>query len=381
MRKRQARRILCTMNETIYREPERIQGKGTRELRPAGPNGWAIAAIVIFVGAALWIAWQILHSNAPPPAPSITGSSSRSLAISTDGKLLAVGGLDGTLRVFSTSDGRMLASDLLPGAVMAVSFGPGDAILALAQNDSSLHIFSRDLTVHNEREVQPHPHDVAWSETLDGAVVISGGPDEVHPRLELFPAHPMGIALSTVKLFDLRAWSQPRSVAVSGDGTRVAIALSTADRNNILFYDPKARHIAAVFGVDGVPQGMLFSQSQEQRLWVTSPSAEVLTEIAPHLLKATAYPKAASTSPPVMIAVNEAARRAYTSGSLTFPEVDLDQNKIVRTLELPFRSASIALSPDGKTAYLSSDDQNRIAVVDVQNMKYLRDITWKPPQK
>ena len=369
------------MNETIYREPERIQGKGTRELRPAGPNGWAIAAVVIFVAAALWIAWQILHSTAPPPVPPITGTSSRSLAISTDGKLLAVGGLDGTLRVFSASDGRMLASDLLPGAVMAVSFGPGDAILALAQNDSNLHIFSRDLTVHNEREVQPHPHDIAWSETLDGAVVISGGADEVHPRLELFPAHPMGIALSTVQLFDLRAWSQPRSVAVSGDGTRVAIALSTANRNNLLLYDPKARHIAAVFGVDGAPQGMVFSRSQEQRLWVASPSAEVITEIAPRLLKATAYPKAASTSPPIMIAVNEAARRAYTSGSLTFPEVDLDQNKIVRTLELPFRSASIALSPDGKTAYLSSDDQNRIGVVDVQNMKYLRDITWKPPQK
>jgi len=369
------------MNETIYREPERIQGKGTRELRPAGPNWWAIGAVTVFVLAALWIAWQILHSNEPPPKPVIAGTSYRSLALSSDGKLLAVGGLDGNLRVLSTSDGRLLASDQLSGAVIAVSFGPGDAILALAQNDPNLHIFSRDLTVHNEREVQPHPHDVAWSQTLDGAVVISGGADEVHPKLELFPAHPMGIALSTVRLFDLRAWSQPRSVAISGDGTRVAIALSTANRNNLLFYDPTARHIAAIFGVNGIPQGMVFSQSQEHRLWVTSPSAEVVTEIAPHLVKPTVYPKAASTSPPVMIAVNEAARRAYTSGSLTFPEVDLDQNKIVRTVELPFRSASIALSPDGKTAYLSSDDQNRIGVVDVQNMKYLRDITWKVPAK
>jgi DNA-binding beta-propeller fold protein YncE len=263
---------------------------------------------------------------------------------------------------------------------MAISFGPGDAVLVLAQNDSNLHIFSRGLTGHTEREVQPHPHDLAWSSTLDGAVVISGGIDEVHPRLELFPAHPMGIAESTVQLFDLRAWHLPRSVGITSDGALIGITFATAGRNNVLFYDPKKRRIAGLFSVVGTPYSLAFSQ-HEERLWVTSPSAESITEIAPRKAVRTEYPKDASTSPPLMIAVNETTRRAYTSGSLTFPEVDLDQNKIVRTVELPFRSAAIVLSPDGKMAYLSSEAEDRIAIVDIENMKYLRDLSWKPPQK
>ena len=368
------------MGGTVYREPQPLQGKGTPSLRRVKTNWWLIiAVVVVLVLGAFWVASQIFHSNEPAPVPVIAGTSSRSLAISGDGKLLASGALDGTLRVFSTENGHVRSMTRLPSAVMALTFGPGDTLFALVQNDSQLHIFSGDLTVHSEREVQSHPHDLAWSQTLDGVIVISGGTDEVHPKLEIFPAHPMGIVESTVQLYDLRAWSAPRSVAASSDGTRIAIALSTR-KNNLIFYDPRVRRIAAVLTVDGTPQGMAFSE-KEERLWVASPATETITEISPRSTVTTAYPKGASTSPPIMIAVNEAARRAYTSGSLTFPEVDLDQNKIVRTVELPFRSAAIVLSPDDKTAYVSADDQNRIGVVDVQNMKYLRDITWVSPSR
>ena len=336
-----------------------------------------------FVVAAMWVAWLIFHSSEPQPPPPKTilkGTSSRSLAVSADGKLLAVGGLDGSLHLFSVPEGRVLAMTRLAAPVMAVSFGPAGTILLLAQGDAHLHILSDDLRSHIEREVQPHPHDLSWSQKLDAAIVISGGADEIHPSLEVFPAAPMGIDKSTVQLYDLRAWSLPRSVAVSSDGSRIAIALSTARRNNLIFYDPQKRHIAAAFSVDGGPQGIVFSQS-EQRLWVTSPSSEDITEIAPRTVTRILYPKGASTSPPTMIAVNEAARRAYTSGSLTFPEVDLEQKKIFRIVELPFRSAAIALSPDGNTAYVSADDQNRVGIVDLKEMKYLRDLTWKSPAK
>jgi len=370
------------MNGTVYQEPPSMPTKGTRELRPVKTNWGLVAAGVAFVLVALWLAWLILHSNEPPPPPKaiLKGTSSRSLAVSGGGKLLAVGGLDGSVQLFSVPEGHLLAITRLSTPVIAVSFGPGDTVLALARNDAHLHILSQDLRTDTEREVQPHPHDLVWSQKLDAAIVISGGADEVHPSLEVFPAEPMGIDKSTVRLYDLRAWSVPRSVAVSSDGSRIAIALSTARRNNLIFYDPQKRRIAAPFSLDGAPQGIVFSQSEE-RLWVASPSAEAITEIAPRTTTRILYPKGASTSPPIMIAVNEVARRAYTSGSLTFPEVDLDQKKIFRIVELPFRSSAIALSHDGNTAYLSSDDQNRVGLVDLKEMKYLRDLTWKTPAK
>lgn len=370
------------MNGTVYQEPPRLPAKGTRELRPVKTNWWLVAAGIVFVVAALWVAWLIFHSNepAPRPRPVLTGTSSRSLAVSADAKLLAVGGLDGTLHLFSALEGRLLATTRLVTPVMAVSFGPEGTILLLARDDAHLHIFSSDLRSDIEREVRPHPHDLVWSQKLGAAIVISGGADEVHPSLEVFPAEPMGIDKSTVQLYDLRAWSLPRSVAVSSDASRIAIALSTGRRNNLIFYDPQKRRIASALTVEGAPQGIFFSQS-EPRLWVASPSTEAITEIAPRTITRILYPKGASTSPPTMIAANEIARRAYTSGSLTFPEVDLDQKKIFRIVELPFRSAAIALSPDGNTAYLSSDDQNRVGIVDLKAMKYLHELTWKSPPR
>ena len=75
-----------------------------------------------------------------------------------------------------------------------------------------------------------------------------------------------------------------------------------------------------------------------------------------------------------MIAVNESARRAYTTGALTFPEVDLDQQKIARKFEMPTNSAAITLSQDGNTAYVSFADANKIGVLDLRDMSTYRQI-------
>jgi hypothetical protein len=78
-----------------------------------------------------------------------------------------------------------------------------------------------------------------------------------------------------------------------------------------------------------------------------------------------------------MIAVNESARHAYTTGALTFPEVDLDQRRITRTFELPTNSSGIVLSADGNTAYLTYKDANKIGVLNVQDMNSYREIALR----
>src|SRR5439155_969082 len=209
--------------------------------------------------------------------PFILGATDRSLAISPNGTLLAVGTRDGTLRLIGAESGHTLALAQLPASIEVVAFGPDDTVLALLQSQNLLYIFSNDLKTHSERLVQAHPRDVIWSQALGAAIVVAGGADDIHPSLQFFPAQPLGIANST------------------------------------------------------------------------------------------------STSPLWMIGVNESARRAYTTGALTFPEIDLAQNRIARTFELPTRSAAIVLSPDRNTAYVTYQDANKIGVINLQDMKTYRE--------
>src|SRR5207244_12758046 len=103
-------------------------------------------------------------------------------------------------------------------------------------------------------------------------------------------------------------------------------------------------------------------------------TAEDLAELTAKISAKSEFPKSASTPPLWMIGVNESARRAYTTGALTFPEIDLAQNRIARTFELPTRSAAIVLSPDRNTAYVTYQDANKIGVINLQDMKTYSEI-------
>jgi DNA-binding beta-propeller fold protein YncE len=340
--------------------------------------------------AKLWIALAALAliaivlttflASRPKPIP-ILGASSRSLAISSNGKLLLAGTMDGGLHLVSLATGKQIARAELPGAIAAVSFGPDDMVLALAQNETRLHIFSSDLRQHWERETAPQPHDVLWSAALDSAIVLSGGPDDIHARLEIFPAHPLSIANSTSQLFDLKTWSRPRHLAITGDGSRLGISFDRAARwANVIIYDVRERRAAATRLVPGSPEGIAMAANGDY-LWVASPDDESITEIGPSEVSRIELPKSASTSPPRMLVVNSATRRAYTTGSLTFPEIAVEQDKIFRipfrTLELPERSTGIVLSPDGATAYVTFEKINQIGILDLAAMKWRQAIELK----
>lgn len=360
------------MPKTVYQEPQARPAPIAQPPKSFLQKFKIPFWIATFVAATILLAFLIFKDNKPAPV-IVLGATERSIAISSNGKLLAVGTLDGSLRLVSAETGHSLAKAQLASGVAAVSFGPENSILALAQNDSNLYIFSSHLSSHGKRAVHPHPHDLLWSAALDAAVVVSGGPDEIHPKLEFFPAHPLGITNSTSYLYDLKTWTAPRNLSAPADGSRIAITLGGSRRANVIFYSPKERRVLAASLIAGAPKGIAFSQDG-MHVWVISPEAESVTEITAKARMETEFPKSASTSPVRMIAVNESARRAYTTGALTFAEVDLDQRRISRTLELPARSAGIALAPNGKIAYLTFEDRNQIGMIDVQNMKWMRAI-------
>jgi DNA-binding beta-propeller fold protein YncE len=308
------------------------------------------------------------------------GASSRSVAISRDGTRLAVGLLDGSLRVIDLSSGKLLGEHKSekPGEpplspITAVAFGPANSVLALRARESKLYIFSPELQSHTQRSIQPNAHDLVWSRALDAALVLAGGEDDLHAKIEVFPARPLGIQSSTAQLLNLVTWITPKYITVTGDGSRVAISYDSTRKMNVLIYDPRARRTTSALLLRGEPEGLAFA-ANGNALWVASPHAETVTEVTGYTVTPIQLPKLASTSPPRMIAVNQRLRRAYTTGSLTFPEIELDRRKITRTVELPERSAGIVLSPDESTAYLTFERLDIVGVVDLQAMRWVREI-------
>ena len=362
------------MPETMYEDP--TEQRSPIEYRIIPPWRERIKQprwIIAIAGGALALLLFIYIATRPEPKPIILGATDRSLAISPNGTLLAVGTRDGTLRLIGAESGHTLALAQLPASIEVVAFGPDDTVLALLQSQNLLYIFSNDLKSHSERLVQAHPRDVIWSQALGAAIVVAGGADDIHPSLQFFPAQPLGIANSTSQLFDLREWAAPVNVAATADGSRVAVTLDTNRRANVIFYDPDKRRVAATALVAGKPRGVAIAPDGSYT-WVVGATAENLTEITAKVSAKSEFPKSASTSPLWMIGVNESARRAYTTGALTFPEIDLAQNRIARTFELPTRSAAIVLSPDRNTAYVTYQDANKIGVINLQDMKTYSEI-------
>lgn len=363
--------------EQLGSAPSRVTQPRSKRKRPPIPIEWiagAAAAILLVVLA------YFLFSSRETKKVVPVGASSRSITISPDGERLAVGLLDGSLRVVDVHSGKLLGEHksqkpeeqpLSP--ITAVAFGPDDSVLVLRSGESKLHIFSSDLRSFTQRSLQRNSHDVIWSRALNAALVLAGGEDDLHAKIEVFPARPMGIQNSTSQLLNLVTWISPKYLTMTADGSRLAISYNSIRRMNVVIYDPRSRRTVTTLLLRGEPEGLVFA-ANGSRLWVTSPRSETVTEITGYTVTTTQLPKLASTSPPRMLAVNERLRRAYTTGSLTFPEIDLDQRRITRTVELPDRSAGIALSPDQSTAYVTFERHDIVGVIDLQAMRWVREI-------
>ena len=363
--------------EQLGQAPSLVTQPRPKRKRPLVPIEWiagAAAAILLVV-----LAYFVFSSRETKKIVPV-GASSRSIAISRDGERLAVGLLDGSLRVVDVNSRKILAEHksekpeeqpLAP--ITAVAFGPADSVLVLRSRESKLNIFSADLRSFTQRSLQRNSHDVVWSRALNAALVLAGGDDDLHAKIEVFPAHPMGIQSSTSQLLNLVTWIAPKYITVTADGSRLAISYDSTRKMNVVVFNPRARRTASTLLLRGEPEGLVFA-GDGSRLWVTSPHSETVTEITGYTVSTTQLPKLASTSPPRMLAVNERLRRAYTTGSLTFPEIDLDRRRITRTVELPDRSAGIALSPDQSTAYVTFERFDIVGVIDLRAMRWVREI-------
>jgi WD40 repeat protein len=372
-----------------------------RGRQPQPPSLWkrltALSLEQLLVGVGVMVLLLLIGASMFRPekkdAPPASGTSDRALAISPDGSKLAMGLRDGSIRVFRLKDGRAtpLVAARLGAPVLSMVFGPKEDVIALMapgvpdprrpqekEADVTLQIFSPDLKTRVQRRLQANAHDLVWSAADSSLIVLSGGADDLHARLEVFPNQPFDITTATSQLIDLHAYNAPRHLAITNDGSRIAVSFDSNHRVNLVIFDWKNGKAVANHLVRDSPEGVAFSPDGE-RVAVASPEAEEVTFILPKQVIPVQVPKSSSMSPPQVLVFNPEGTRAYIAGGLTLPEIAYDPAQVARKAELPHRSSSIVISPDGNTAYLSYDDSDDLGIFNLTSGAGLA-VTWHEEQ-
>ena len=357
-----------------------------------GPLGEYPQKTLILVAGAivLLLLVLVLVYAARPQKPIILGSLDRALAVSADGSSLLVGMKDGSVRVVDVASSKTVATMQLGAPILAVAFGPRDSAIVLVdagapdpadekitESQATLQILASDLSSRVRRQLQPNAHDVVWSDALQGVVVLAGGTNDLHASLEIFSDRPMGIATSTPELIELPTYTSPRHLAVSGDGSRIAVTLATSRRANLLIFDTPARHIVSSLLVPGTPEGVAVN-ADATAVIVCSPVSGDITRVTGSKSESIKVVANSSAWPPRAVATLGSGSKAYGAGALDVPEADFDAGKIAREAGLlpteHHASSSLALSPDEKTLYVTFEDRNGVGAMDVPSMQWLREI-------
>jgi WD40 repeat protein len=157
---------------------------------------------------------------------------SRCLAVSPDGKTLAVGNMDGTITLWNSATGEVLDSFLASKEmILGLAFSADGTVLASASADSPIYVW--DVASRERRATLKGHHGLVTALALapDGRTLVSGGEDQ------------------TVRVWDLSDPENPAvfhskgeavlAVAISPDGRLVASA-SLCD-NGIRLWDVRER--------------------------------------------------------------------------------------------------------------------------------------------
>jgi DNA-binding beta-propeller fold protein YncE len=206
---------------------------------------------------------------------------------------------------------------------------------------------------------------------------LAGGDNNLHASLEFFPDRPLGISSSTPELVELPTYTAPRHLAVSADGSRVAVTFATNHRANLLIFDVPARKIVSGIITPGTPAGVAIN-ANATAVMVSAADSGAISRVTGKTTETLRVVADSSAWPTRMVVTDSDATKAYASGALDVPEANFQESKIAREAGiLPTEhhaSSSLALSPDGKTLYVTFEDRNGVGVVDVPSMQWLREI-------
>ncbi|HEX8703888.1 MAG TPA: hypothetical protein VF815_33965 [Myxococcaceae bacterium] len=262
----------------------------------------------------------------------------QSIAFSEDGRLLASGGSDSTVRVWDLPTRRELRrfeGNLQP--MWSVAFEQDGRTLATGGNDALVHLWDTR-TGHELRRLKSHTGPVrAVATSTDGRLLASGGDDGLLYLWEPDTGHnPRRMEGHAGSVRSVAFSPDGRWLVSGGDDFTVLLQRTDAPQPPKLLKGPQGRVLSVAFS----PDGSLVAASGEDSgvfLW----KAETAQELR-HLQSPTTSVRAMAFSPD--------GKLLASSGDKTVQLWEVSTGRLVRTLKGHEKAVqTLAFSPEGNT--------------------------------